>query len=303
MMPYAVPLIFAALLEYQAIVSPGAYSIITAVGLIGLMVLYTASDKGKINIPISLLFLFSFLLSVPLSFSMAFQSMLILSTIILYDVLNKNSKWALEIKNGKLSKDELRHLLFHSWLKYWNFFIGIWFILSLHTNSTLSETQYAFLLFTFIIVYLTVLLTDLGVFKLKDMICVLTAAVLMVGFDAILRQTLGEGFPHYIQAALIVIAFDFGDTWFHRHNFHETSRVFWTRKIVLYSLWTLYIVQIHLMMSTPIFSLQEVYKTLSLKQNASETYSSVLGDAKMPEAKSTPTVVAPDDANFSSHHR
>jgi hypothetical protein len=228
------------------------------------------------HIPIFFLYLFCFLISVQISANIAFQSILVLSVIILFDVLQKNEKWTAEMKTGELEEDDLRHLLFHRWLKYWNFFLGIWWLLSLRVGSSLNATQYAFLLFTFVVVYFMILLRNLSIFGMKDMLFVLMTAGVLVGLDSVLRQILNQGIPLYIQAALMLIAFDLGDGYFHHCNFHEKSHIFWSRKTALYLLSLLYIVQIHLMMSNPVFSFQEIYNSLFYRQNATEISANVL---------------------------
>ena len=219
---------------------------------------------SSFTIPKFFLYLMNYLLSIQIHQSMAYQSILFLSCFILYDIFDHGEKIVLQANNGKITKHEFKHYLFHRWSKYWNFFLGVWFFISLRANGVISANYEAILLFTFMVIFSTFLLKNEKGFSIGDFLTIVLFSGLLTGLSPLMLVLFGNEIPTYITAAVIFIAFDLSDVYFHIRNFNdkkgqdETSTRFWTQKAVVYLLAAIYISQVHFMMTNPQFQIDQV---------------------------------------------
>jgi hypothetical protein len=260
------------------------------------------------TIPIIYLCVLNYLLSVQIAQSAAYQSILLLSCLIFFDTANKQEKLAEKIKAREIDEHEFEHQLFHSWIKYWNFFIGIWYVISLRVNGVIAPQQEYFLLFAFMTLLFIFSLRGLNKFTVHELVGVVFFAAFLTILDPLTTKIAGAPLPSYFQALIIFIAFDLGDMYFHQRNYKEATLIYWSQKAALYLLAGIYIAQINFFMVNPQYDLDRIYASF-LSKGKNEISTSVLNvnDPETPpaEAASGPDlgiINVPDTAN-STHRR
>jgi len=247
-------------------------------------------------LPVVILCLANFLLSAQIDFTFAFQSINIVSTIVLADMLAKENKWTELLEKKEISEDEFKHLLFYRWSRYWNFFLGVWYFISLQQNGVINNMQSYILIFAFSVLYFLFLIREVAVLKFRELFTVIVFALILTALDPLAMKFFGTDIASYWVSALLFVAFDVGNIYFFQSHVETVGRSFWAHKSLLYIVATLYIVQVHIMMTNPNFSLESIYSKFFFEKNASEIYTSVL---HTPEP-SPPTIITPDDGSSTS---
>jgi hypothetical protein len=244
--------------------------------------------------PIIFLSFVNYLLSIQIAGTVAFQSIIIVSTLVLADMLFKENKWMKLLINQKVTDTEFKHLLFYRWNRYWSFFLGIWYFLSLRSNGVISQNQSYILIFAFAVIYFIFLVREVTVLKSRELFMVVVFAFFLTALDPMALRFFGSGVADYWQAAIMFVAFDIGNVYFFQSHVEKISHSFWGHKGALYITAFIYILQVHIMMTNPDFTLQSVYSKIILTGNSQEIYSSVIQtpsqfllDKSLPENESS----------------
>jgi len=218
----------------------------------------SATLMSNFTIPKFYLYILTYLLSVQISQSFAFQSILLLSCFVLYDLLDHGEKIITKARKGEITRHEFKHSFFHSWSKYWNFFLGVWFFIALRANNQITSEYEYILLFAFMVIFFTLLMKNESTFTLKDFFIIVVFAALLAGIRPLINAFAGNEVPTYVLASLIFVAFDLGDIYFHQREFKETNFKFWTQKAAVYLLMVIYIAQVHFMMTHVTFGIDQI---------------------------------------------
>ncbi len=213
---------------------------------------------SSFTIPKFFLYLMNYLLSVQIHGNVAYQSILLLSCFVLYDILDHGEKIAEKANKGQISHNEFKHYLFHRWSKYWNFFLGIWFFIALRANGVIDANYEYILLFTFMIVFFTFLMKNENKFTFRDFSIIVCFSALLAGISPLMMAISNNEIPTYVLAAAIFVAFDLADVYFHEREFKESTMKFWSQKAVVYVLMAVYIGQVHFMMTHALFGIDQV---------------------------------------------
>jgi len=213
---------------------------------------------SSFTIPKFFLFLLNYLLSIQIHESFAYQSILLLSAFVLYDLVDHGEKIIERARKGEITRHEFKHSLFHSWSKYWNFLLGVWFFIALRANGQISAEYEYILLFVFMVIFFTLLMRNESTFKIKDFFGTVIFALLLAGISPLMSAVVKNEMPAYLLAAIIFVAFDLGDIYFHQREFKEANLKFWTQKAAVYLLIGIYIAQVHFMMTHSIFGIDQV---------------------------------------------
>lgn len=244
-------------------------------------------------LPIVFLCFANYLLSVQIANTFAFQSIILVSTLVLADMVFKENKWMKSLAEGKITDDEFKHLLFYRWSRYWSFFLGVWYFLSLRSNGAITATQSYILIFAFAVIYFILLIREVAVLKIREIFMIALFAFLLTALDPFAMQYLGANIEDYWLAALLFIAFDIGNVYFFQSHVEKIGHSFWSHKAVLYVTAALYVVQINIMMTNPDFSLQSIYSKFFFEKNSQEIYSSILQSSnETPGLITTPDTVS-----------
>lgn len=256
----------------------GQFAFVLIAGILGITAMSLIEQKRKkqegtdenshntwmssFTIPKLFLYLLNYLLSIQIHESMGYQSILFLSCFILYDLIDRGDKIVAKANKGQISEHEFKHYLFHRWSKYWNFFLGVWFFVALRANGAISAQYEYILLFAFMVIFFTFLMRNENHFTIKDFVTVTFFSALLAGISPLVSSVSGNEIPAYMLAALVFIAFDLCDTYFHQREFRETGLKFWSQKAVVYLLMGIYIAQVHFMMTHAMFGVDQVAASL-----------------------------------------
>ncbi len=213
---------------------------------------------SSFTIPKFFLYLMNYLLSIQIQGNVAYQSILLLSCFVLYDILDHGEKIAAKANKGLISQNEFKHYLFHRWSKYWNFFLGVWFFIALRANGVIDANYEYILLFTFMIAFFTFLMKNENGFMFRDFAITVFFSALLAGISPLMMAISNNEIPTYVLAAAIFVAFDLADVYFHEREFKESTMKFWGQKAVVYMLMAVYIAQVHFMMTHSLFGINQV---------------------------------------------
>lgn len=254
----------------------------TTVGLVGVSICEAVKrrkKKGKIpekadhfqstrvnafTIPVIYLYVVNFLVAAGIGHNIAFQFILILSCMILYDNLAKEERFVEKFKR-RINDFELRHYVFHRWSKYFNFFLGTWYFMSLHMSGVISLYAMLGLLFLYMCIFFTVLLRISYHFNIHDFAEIIIAAGTLTAIPALAYSFTDWIPPAFAVAAVIFFGFDLSDIYWHSKHFakeHRTSPVFWTQKGAVYILVLIFIWQLQTMGTNPAMSIDNVYTSV-----------------------------------------
>lgn len=226
--------------------------------------------------PIAFLSFVNYLLSIQIAGTFAFQSIIIVSTLVLADMIFKENKWMNLLITQKVTDTEFKHLLFYRWNRYWSFFLGIWYFLSLRSNGVINQNQSYILIFAFAVIYFIFLVREVTVLKPRELFIVTAFAFLLTALDPMALRFLGSNIADYWQAAIMFVAFDIGNVYFFQSHVEKISHSFWGHKAALYITAFIYILQVHIMMTNPQFTLRSVYSKFVFPSSTQEIYSSVI---------------------------
>lgn len=216
------------------------------------------------TIPIIYLYVINFLIGAQIGHNVAFQFILVLSCLILYDNLSKEEEFVQKFTN-KVNDFELRHYIFHRWSKYFDFFLGTWFFIGLHLSGTISLYTMLVLIFLYMCIFFTVLLRITYHFNVFDFlgIVLLSGALTLLPAAAYSLADLYP--PAFAVAAFIFLGFDLGDIYWHSKHFakeHRATPIFWFQKAAIYLLVFIFIWQLHNMETNPLLSINNVYTSV-----------------------------------------
>lgn len=223
-----------------------------------------STRMSAFTIPILYLYVVNFLTAAQIGNNLAFQFILFLSCIILYDNLNKEEQFVQKFSK-KVDDFELRHYIFHRWSKYFDFFLGTWYFTSLHLNGVISLYAMLALMFLYMCIFFTVLLRITYHFNIRDFIGILTMSATLTIIPAMAYSALDWYPPSFIVAAFIFFGFDLGDIYWHSKHFaheHKASLLFWFQKATIYGLVLVFIWQLHQMETNPLMSVDNVYTSV-----------------------------------------
>jgi len=219
------------------------------------------NKMSSFGIPVLYLLLINFLLSVQLDKNIAYQFILILSGLILYDLFTKEDYYTDLYERKKISAHELQHYLFHRWSKYLNFFLAEWYFISLESNGIIDSNQKLILLFIFSVIFLTFIFRMTARFTIRDFIGIVMLAAFITSLDPLAEIVINRHLPHYIQAMMLFLMFDIGDIYYHSKRFEDVNASVWMQKTLMYALLTIFIVQLHLMESNPNMDLDSIFSS------------------------------------------
>lgn len=248
-------------------------------------------------LPIVFLSFVNYLLSVQIASTFAFQSIIVVSTMVLADMIYKENKWMKLLVAEKITDEEFKHLLFYRWSRYWSFFLGIWYFLSLRSNGAINQNQSYILIFAFAVLYFIFLIREVAILKTRELFTIAIFALILTALNPIALQFFGAEIADYWQAALMFVAFDIGNVYFFQSHVEKVGTRFWSHKGLLYITAALYIIQVNIMMTNPEFTLQNVYSKLFYEKSSQEIYSSVL---HLQEQSPTQLITTPDNSSFIS---
>ncbi|HLG25399.1 MAG TPA: hypothetical protein VI588_01215 [Candidatus Gracilibacteria bacterium] len=233
------------------------------------------SRMSSYTVPAIYLCVMNYLLSALIPLTTGYQSILLLSCVILYDLLSKGEKMAAQVKEKKIDPEEAKHALFHSWSKYWNFFLGVWYIISLSVMGNISADQKHFLLFLFLSFLFIVSLRNLVTLKFRTLTGIIFFAAVLTGIDIVAAALWGRNISIFVQSMLIFVGFDIGDFLFHQRHYHELSPQVLLQKCAVYVLLCFYVVQLHYMMTSPFMRIDQAFTAIynSEKQGYVSTFS------------------------------
>jgi hypothetical protein len=214
---------------------------------------------SSFTIPKLLIIAMNFLLSTLIHQNFAYQSILILSCLVLFDIFAHGENAVAKAKKGEIAEHEFKHMIFHRSSKYWNFFLTVWFIIALQSNNLISPTIEYLMLFAFMVMFLVFLVeTQTGVTK-KDFFVIVLLSSLMASLSPLSNKFFGGEIPGYLLASLILVAFDTGSLYFHQREFPEESTTkYWSQKMAVYFLMGIYIAQLNFMMTHSFFGIDQI---------------------------------------------
>jgi hypothetical protein len=248
-------------------------------------------------LPIVFLSFVNYLLSVQIASTFAFQSIIVVSTMVLADMIYKEHKWMKLLTSEKITDEEFKHLLFYRWNRYWSFFLGTWYFLSLRSNGAINQTQSYILIFAFAVIYFIFLIREVAILKTRELFTIALFALILTVLNPLTIQFLGTEIADYWQAALLFVAFDIGNVYFFQSHVEKVGARFWSHKGALYITAVLYIIQVNIMMTNPEFTLQNVYAKFFFEKNSQEIYSSVL---QSQDQSPVTLITTPDNGSFIS---
>lgn len=239
------------------------------------------SRIGTFTVPIIFLYAINFLLAVQIDQNIAYQFILILTSIVLFDLLKKEEQFS----QIKINHEELRHYIFHRWDKYFSLFLFVWYFINLHLNGSISVFSMLGLLFLFMVIYFTILLRVTYKFTTKFFVGILLLAGALTAIPALIFLLTTWRPPAFAVAAFIFLGFDVADIYWHHLRFgddHNPPVKFWIQKAAIYLLVVLFIWQLEEISLNPFMDFDTVY-------------TSTLGEAGTTIAE--PTIHVPDAEN------
>ena len=220
------------------------------------------NKMNSFTIPILFLYVFNFLLSVQIETNLAFQFLLILSCVILYDRLDKQEKLTADLEAGKITDHELRHHLFHHWIKYLNYFLGLWYFVSLEANGIIDGSQRLFLIYIFTIIYFTLTCRLVTHFTYKCFFFLNIFALLAASSPYLLNFTFRKDLPLYLQILTMYLFYDLEDMFIHSRKFKEVTTQLWQQKLLIFVLVTIFITQLGDIENNPTMEMDVLFSSV-----------------------------------------
>lgn len=221
------------------------------------------NKMGSFTIPIMYVFMINHLISVQLENTLAYQFILVLSALVLYDVFASGTTIAGQYENKEISEHDFHHYLFHRWSKYLNYFLSIWYFLTLRQNGIIDGTQESLIMFTFSVVFLTFIFRMVAKFTIKDFLTILVIAGTLTALDPLTNMMLGVEIAHFMRAIVLFLFFDLYDIYIHSRNFTDTNNQIWGQKTVIYILVTLFVMQLQVLESNPSMSIENTFTSIT----------------------------------------
>ncbi len=261
---------------------------ITATALIGLStyeLLHKASKKAQnddstsfdkpnkirdFTIPVIFLYTLSYLLSIHVGGTFAYQFILLLAVLVLHDIIRRGWKLTRLYELNKISDHDFKHYLFHRWSKYLNFFLTVWYFVVLHHIGAITETQQYVLMYAFLVIFITFVNRMASKFSAKKLAITIVTAGIITFIDPLLNMIAGINLPHYLVAIILLIFFDIADQYFHALEYSEVPFKIWEQKAVVYLLATIFIVQLNTIDQNPEWNINAFFASVFSGDRATE---------------------------------
>jgi hypothetical protein len=231
---------------------------------------YQVNVMRRYTIPLMFLYLINFLLVVQINGNIASQFILILSVMVVAQMLLSYRNFLVCVEQGTCDYEELKHQLFHRWSKYLNYFLALWYFVSLQINGIVNEQQKILLIFLFSVIYITYTMKMIEHFKLNNFFSIVGFSFLIVLVPSVLDMYFSWNLPIYVQVLLAYIFYDMHDVYVHMMRFKETSFSFWEQKVIVYVLLTIFLSQLHHMEINPKMNLDYVFSSALHSQDAGQ---------------------------------
>jgi len=177
------------------------------------------NKMGSFTIPIMFIYMINHLLSVQIHSILAFQFILITSALVLFDILSIGNKYARQYENGIINTTDFRHYLFHRWSKYLNYFLGIWYFITLQSNGIVDRNYGFLLIFIFTVIFLTFTFRMITRLEIKEFVKITILAFFLTGLDPLLYTITGMEMAPYLRAMVLFLFFDLYDVYIHSKIF------------------------------------------------------------------------------------
>lgn len=221
------------------------------------------NKMGSFTIPIIFVYMINHLLSVQLESNLSYQFILVLSALVLYDIFFKGTKFALQFERGEINEHEFQHYLFHRWSKYLNYFLAIWYFLTLRANGIIDASQESLMMFTFSVAFFTFIFRMVAKFTIKDFITIVIIAGALTALNPLISTVMGLELAHFMRAIILFLFFDLYDIYIHSRNFVDTHSQIWGQKTVIYILVTLFVMQLQILESNPGLTIENTYTSIT----------------------------------------
>lgn len=226
----------------------------------------TSFDKpNKIRdftIPMIFLYTLSYLLSIYVGASLAYQFILALAVLVLFDIIRGGWKLTKLYELKQISDRDVKHYLFHRWSKYLNFFLTVWYFIVLHQAGVITETQQYVLMYAFLVIFILFINRMASKFSAKKLLITIIMAGVITFIDPLLNMVTGINLPHYLIAIILLIFFDIIDQYFHTFEYSEKPFKMWRRKTVIYLFVTIFIVQLNIIEQNPKWNVDSFFTSI-----------------------------------------
>lgn len=232
-------------------------------GKSGQLVSYERPNKIRdFTIPIIYLYTLSYLLSIHVGNSFAYQFVLVLAVLVLFDIIRRGLRLTHLYEANKINEHDFKHYLFHRWSKYLNYFITVWYFVVLHQIGVITETQQHILMYAFVVIFITFVNRMASRFSIRNFMVTVVAAGIITFIDPILNLLVGIDPPHYLIAIIMLVFFDIVDQYFHTKEYNEIPLKIWEQKAVIYVLATIFIVQLSAIEDNPLLDIESVFTSI-----------------------------------------
>lgn len=212
---------------------------------------YQPALVSSFTIPATFLFTMNYLIGGLIGHNVAYQFVLIVSTLLFYEILAGRDRLVPMLEKGNINTTEMRHYLFHRWSKYLNFFLGIWFFMLLETHGIVTELEQRMLLFLFLMIFTVHTYGMIKKLNPTYLIGILAGAALVVSLELMLRTVFMGQIPPNIVILIVFVLYDTGDMYIHYREFNDLSRELWSKKAAIYVLMAVFIAQLHVFEQNP----------------------------------------------------
>lgn len=234
------------------------------------------TDNGIHAASVLMIYIISFHIGAQIWFSLAFQPVIIVSCLIAY-VLNKGKMRGLKI-NADFGPGTagIHDKSLHALAKYWNAFMGVWCVMLMKDNGFFTEGQEHLILFAFMFLLFLVYVGKEHLFTVAEIVWLAFFVAFLTALDPLSEDLLRAHIPSFIQAFLVIVAFDLGGYYFQRHMDAPVSApalpLLHGKRALVYLIAVIFIFGVSRMADDPGFDIENV-----LKNGGGSVYSSVLG--------------------------
>lgn len=232
----------------------------------------TLTDDGIHSASALLVYIISFHLGVQIWFSFAFQLVIVVSCLIIYGLERGTIFGPKTIQSLQARTTGLHKRGMHEFAKYWNAFIGIWCIMIMRDNGFFTEGQEKLIIFTYIILLFLIYIGGTHAFNAREMVWIAFVAAFLTGIDPLVEDIFRVEIPSFIQALLLIVAFDLGGYFFLRRFDPAAPQISNGKRAVAYLAAALFVFCINQVAQDPHFDMD-----IMMKGQNTAVYSSVLG--------------------------
>lgn len=206
------------------------------------------------TLPVIFLYVSNFLLSTQLHDNIAFEFVHALSCIALWDILAQKQKIMGDFEKGEIDITELKHILFHQWIKYVNFFLMLWYIQVLRQDRIINEWQEVAMLAAYFFLFMCLSLRTVYRFNLKDFISIIIFSVCLAFVEPAVRNFLPPQSPAFFSTMLIFVLYDLWDLFFHEREFSIFHEKVLVHKLAYYAAVGVFILSLQNIKTDSIFT-------------------------------------------------